>query len=599
MPPSPPEPDFQRFCKQGFENHQRGALAEAEKLYRQALALAPMDFTTGQLLGVLLAQQGRNEEALHAISTALTHNPNSAPALFNQGNVLDALGRRDEALASFDRAIALKPFYAEALVGRGKVLRALGRREEALAGFDQALTARPDFAEALNNRGNVLMDLERPEEALASFERAIAIRPEYAELHGNRAIALLALKRPAEALASCDTAIALQPGLADNYVQRGNALRELSRTEDALASHDNAIRLTPDHALAHSNRGNVLVDLNRHADALTSYDRAIGLKPDYAEAQLNQAQAHLLMGNLEQGFRQYEWRRKTGKQARHHGYSKPLWLGGNDIRGKTLFLYWEQGHGDTIQFCRYAKLAEARGAKIVMSVQENLRGLLQQLGGGIEIIGPAEKPEQFDYHCPLLSLPLAFGTSLKTVPAETPYLAADSVLRAQWEERLNRNGKPNIGLAWSGMALHKDDHNRSIPLAKCLPMLTEKANWTNLQLDVRDNDRDALNAGPIKDFGPELGDFRLTAALVDHMDLIVTVDTALAHLAGAMGKRVWLLLSFSADWRWMLERDDTPWYPSIRLFRQRKIGDWDEVIQRMGKALQVFLAAGSGTGRAS
>jgi tetratricopeptide (TPR) repeat protein len=588
MPPTLPEPDFQRFCKQGFENHQRGALAEAEKLYRQALALAPMDFTTGQLLGVLLAQQGRNEEALHAITTALTHNPNSAPALFNQGNVLDALGRRGEALASFDQAIAAKPFYAEALVGRGKVLRALGRREEALASFDQALSARPDFAEALNNRGNVLMDLERPKEALASFERAIAIRPDYAELHGNRGIALLALKRPSEALASSDRAIALEPGMADHYVQRGNALRELSRAEDALASYDTTIRLKPDHALAQSNRGNVLVDLNRPEEALASYDKAIGLKPDYAEAQLNQAQAHLLMGNLEQGFRQYEWRRKTDSQAQHHRYLQPLWLGGEDIKGKTLFLYWEQGHGDTIHFCRYAKLAQARGANIVMSVQENLRTLLQQLDG-IKIIGPAERPEQFDYHCPLMSLPLAFGTDLKTIPAQSPYLAADSVLRAQWQERLKGNGKPNIGLAWSGMALHKNDHNRSMPLAKCLPLLTEMANWTNLQLDVRDVDRGALNASPIKDFGPEVGDFRRTAALVDHMDLIITVDTALAHLAGAMGKRVWLLLPFSPDWRWMLGRDDTPWYPGMRLFRQRKTGDWDELIARVGKALPDFL----------
>lgn len=582
--------NFQLLCKQGFESHRRGALAEAESLYRQALLLAPADFTARQLLGVLLAQQGRNVEALEEISAALKANPDSPPALFNQGNVLDALGRPEAALASFDRALALRPDYPEVLTSRGKVLRALGRIEDALVSFDRALAVKPDFAEALNNRGNVLSDLERPAEALASFDKAITLQPSHAALHGNRGLALLALNRPEEALASFDRAIALQPGLADAHIHRGNALRDLQRPGDALQSYDNAIRLKPDSAVAHSNRGNALVDLNRPAEALTSYDGATGLNPDYAEAYLNQAQALLVMGDLENGFRAYEWRRKCDKTAKTRVYSQPLWLGQEDIAGKSLFLYWEQGYGDTIQFCRYVQLAKARGAKVILSVQEKLRGLLQQLD--VEIIGPAETPAQFDYHAPLMSLPLAFGTAPESIPAQTPYLAADDALRAQWKEKLGNNSKPNIGLAWSGAALHKNDRNRSIALEKYLPLLTPDANWISLQTDVRDSDRPVLNAnGQIKDFGAELGDFRATAALVQDMDLVITVDTALAHLAGALGKPVWILLPFSPDWRWMLERQDTPWYPSARLFRQTRIGDWDNVIARVKTELRGFVEA--------
>jgi tetratricopeptide (TPR) repeat protein len=588
MTPSQTQASFQLLRRQGLESHQRGALAEAERLYRQALALAPADFATRQLLGVLLAQQGRNAEALVAISAALTLNPNSAPALFNQGNVLDALGRPQEALASFDRALRFRPGYAEALNNRGKVLRALGRLDEALVSFDQALAPKPDFAEAINNCGNVLLDLERPGAALASFDRAIALKPDHADLHGNIAIALLALNRPGEALASCDRAIALEPASTDAYINRGNALRDLTRPQEALESYDSAIRLKPDYAKAHSNRGNALLDLKRLAEALASYDRAIQLKPDYAEPHWNQSQANLLMGAFEKGFRQYEWRKKRDKPIALRSYPQPVWLGEEDITGKTLFLYWEQGLGDTIQFCRYAKLARARGIKVILSVQEPLAGLLKQLDEAIEIIGPTETPAHFAYHCPLLSLPLAFGTTLETIPSGAPYIAADKVWSGK--ERLGKNGKPNIGLTWSGAALHKNDRNRSIALEKFLPLLVPEANWISLQMDVRDSDKTALNsAGIIKHFGSELGDFRQTAALLDEMDLVITVDTAVAHLAGAMGKPAWILLPFSPDWRWLLDRQDSPWYPSVKLFRQPKIGDWEDVVERVRKELGVFI----------
>lgn len=580
-----PPAEFLRLCKQAHASHQQGALAEAERLYRQALVLLPMDFIASQLLGVLLAQQGRNEEALEAISTALARNPDSPPALLNQGNVLHALGRREEALASFDRAVALKQDYVEAWAARAKLLRVLGRPDEALTNVERALALRPDFVEALANRGNILLELGRPAEALASFDQAITYRPHSSELHCNRANALLALNRPAQALASCDRALTSQPDFVDALITRGNALRELDRPQEALDNYDRAISLQPGNAMAHSNRANALLDLNRPAEALPSYDRAILLEPDNADTHLNQSLANLVLGNLEKGFRQYEWRKKC--EPHSISYPQPLWLGEKDISGKTLFVPWEQGFGDTIQFCRYAKLAEARGIRLVLSVQESLRGLLAQLG--VEIIGPAETPAHFDYHCPMLSLPLAFGTTLETI-LRAPYLAADQDLSARWKKRLAGNGKPNIGLCWSGTARHKNDRNRSVALEKLTPLLTADANWTSLQVEVKDSDRAALSANAIiRHFDLAQEDFLATASLVQEMDLILTVDTALAHLAGAMGKKVWLMLPFRPDWRWLLERDDSPWYPGMTLFRQKKIGDWDELVARIATRLAAYV----------
>ena len=269
---------------------------------------------------------------------------------------------------------------------------------------------------------------------------------------------------------------------------------------------------------------------------------------------------------------------------------QPLWLGEENIAGKTLFIYWEQGLGDTIQFCRYAKLVEARGAKVIMSVQQPLRGLLKQISPTIQIIGPNEVPTDFDYHCPLLSLPLALGTTLETIPAEHQYIKADEELRVAWSARLPPKTKPRIGVVWSGGAAYKDDQNRSMELETFLPILSADADWICLQKEVREKDLAVLRqVGRIAYFGDDLGDFSNTAALLDLMDLVITVDTNIAHLAGAMGKPVWILLSYSPHWVWLLDRDDSPWYPSARLFRQQQIGDWAGVIDQVKNELRSVI----------
>ena len=394
------------------------------------------------------------------------------------------------------------------------------------------------------------------------------------------------LKRPAEALASYDKAITLKPDYVEAYNNRGVALMDLKRPVEALASYDKAIALKPDFAEAHNNRGAALKDLKRPGEALASYEKAIALKPDFAEAHWNQSLCLLLMGHFEQGLRQYEWRKKL-KPIGVRSYPKPVWLGGENIAGKTLFIYWEQGFGDTIQFCRYAKLVEERGAKVIMSVQQPLCGLLKQISPTIQILKPNEEPTDFDYHCPLLSLPLALGTTLETIPAEQHYLKSDEELRSVWSARLPPKTKPRIGVVWSGSQTHKRDHYRSMELQQFLTILSPDAEWICLQKEIREKDFAILRQfGRIAFFGDDLRDFSDTAALLDLMDLVITIDSSVAHLAGAMGKPVWILLPYNPDWRWLLDRNDSPWYPSARLFRQQQIGNWATVIDQVKNELR-------------
>jgi tetratricopeptide (TPR) repeat protein len=541
---------------QGVMMHQQGKLADAESIYREVLQRQPNYFDALHLLGVIALQTQHTELGVELIRKAIGLNANVAAAHSDLGVALTELKLPAEALASCNKAIALKP----------------------------------DFAEGYNNRGNALMDLKRPAEALASFDTAIALKPDYAKALNNRGNALLALKCPTEALASYDRAIALKPDIAEAHNNRGNALTELKRPVQALASYDRAIAQKPDYAEAYYNRGNTLMELNRPAEAVESYDRAIAQKSDYAEAYWNQSLCFLLMGNFEQGLRQYEWRKKLNEPIAVRSYPQPLWLGEENITGKTLFIHWEQGLGDTIQFCRYAKLVETRGAKVIISVQEPLHGLLKQISPTIQIMKSNEEPTDFDYHCPLLSLPLALGTTLETIPAEQQYIKSDEELRAAWSARLPPKTKPRIGVVWSGAAGRKNDYNRSMELQEFLPIFSPDADWTCLQKEIREKDFPALQQlGRIAFLGDDLLDFNDTAALIDLMDLVITIDTSVAHLAGAMGKAVWILLPYNPDWRWLLDRDDSPLYPSARLYRQQQIGRWAGVIDEVKNQLRSVI----------
>jgi len=600
---------------------QTGRPERAAALISMALSLNGKIAAAHVNLGAALRDLQRPLDALASFDNAITLKPDDADAYYNRGNALGDLQRHAEAVASYDQAIALKPDYALALFSRGNALRELKRPADALASYDRAIGLQPDYAPALLSRGNTLQELKRPADALASYDKAISLGPEDAEGHFGRGNVLRELKRHADALASYDRAIALRPNHAQAYFNRGNALRDLGRPEEALASYQRAIALRPNHAEAYYNCGAALVDLRRHQDAIVCYERAIALRPDYvaahnnrgaalaelnrveeaiasydraialqpyhAEAHLNRSYCLLQLGRFEQGWREHEWRIKLSEPVAVRSDPQPLWLGDEDIADKTLFIYWEQGLGDTIQFSRYVKLVQARGARVVMSVQRPLVGLLTQLGPAIGVVGPREVPAEYDYRCPLLSLPLALRTTLATIPAEPCYLAADARLRAAWSARLAPKRRPRIGIAWSGSTRHKNDRNRSMGFDQLLPLLGVDADWICLQTEIREKDDGALRQdGRIVFFGDDLRDFSDTAALVDLMDLVITIDTSVAHLAGAMGKPAWILLPFSPDWRWLLDRQDTPWYPSARLFRQRQIGDWASVVERVRSDLR-------------
>jgi tetratricopeptide (TPR) repeat protein len=580
---------IQTKLRQALALHQQGRLIEAERLYEAVLRDAPDHFDALHLLGVLALQTGRPRRGVDLIAAAIKLKPNVAGVHNNLGNGLKDLGRLTEALASFDAALALRPDYAEAHNNRGIVLQDLRRVDDAVASFDKAIALKQDYAEAYNNRGIALHHLKRLDDALASFDGAIARRPDYAEAHNNRANALKDVKRFDDALASFGKAIALRPDYATAYYNRGIVLQELQRADDALASFDRAIVLRPDYAEAYNHRGIVLQDLGRGTDALASLDRAIALKADYAEAYNNKSLCLLQMGRLEQGLALYEWRKRLDEPFGNRAFAEPLWLGKEDISNKTLFVHWEQGLGDTIQFFRYAKLLTAHGISVELSVQQPLYRLLKQMSSDIKILGPNEVPTEFDCHVPLMSLPLALGTALETIPSGQRYIFADQALSRSWDPRLPPRTKPRIGVVWRGGTKHKNDHNRSIDLLSLAPLFSATAHWISLQKEPRPNEAALLrDLQHIISCGDELADFSDTAAVIDLLDLVITVDTSVAHLAGAMGKPVWILLPHNADWRWLTDRDDSPWYPTARLFRQDETRSWDAVVTRIHAALNDF-----------
>jgi tetratricopeptide (TPR) repeat protein len=574
---------------QALALHREGNLSDAERAYRKILQQRPNHADALHFLGVISVQTQRAEQGIELIKKSISFTPKNSPVHNSLGNALRSLNRHEEALASYDRAIELRRDYAAAYFNRGNALRDLKRLEEALKSYDTAFALKMDDAVAHYNHGNTLLELDRPEEAIASFDKAIARKTDYAEAYNNRGAALRDLKRSEEAIASFDRAIALKSDDAVAYYNRGNALLDLKRPGEALLTFDKAIALKSDYADAYNSKAAALQNLKDPESALEIYGKAIDLRPNNAAACWNQSLCFLQLGRFEQGWRQYEWRKKLDPPIAARDFPKPLWLGREDIASKIVFVHCEQGLGDTLQFCRYLKLLEARGAMAIISVQQPLHRLLQQLGPAIRVINQDEIPSDFDYHCPLLSLPLALGTTLETIPAEQQYLRADEGRQSDWSARFP-SGRPRIGVVWSGSQTHKNDHNRSIGLKRFLPICDLDANWICLQKEIPEEDAFALEQfRRIAVYNQHLRDFSDTAALIDQMDLIITIDTSVAHLAGALGKPVWILLPFNPDWRWMLDRQDSPWYPSARLFRQQRIDDWEGVIDRIKSELQCFL----------
>jgi tetratricopeptide (TPR) repeat protein len=566
-----------------FALHQRGALAEAEQVYRAALDRQPDDLQTLVMFGVLAAQSRKLEQAADLFERAISIDRYASTAHNNLGIVLTDLRRYQDAVASFGRAIALAPGYADAYSNRGVALAHMQCFPQALRDYDQAIALQPHTASTYNNRASVLWQVGRALEALQSYDQAIALQPTFALAHLNRADLLLRLSRPDEALASCNQAIALGIDSAHAHVNRGIALKDLSRFDEALASFDRAIELDPNDLAAPYNRARIFMHRYRFDRALADFDSCIALQPDHAEANNAKAMCLLLLGHFEQGWRLHEWRNSRGPSfpARVLQLPSPLWLGEQSLAGKSLFIHWEQGFGDTIQFCRYARLARRLDARVLLEVQPVLRRLLRTLSPAIEIVADLELAAGADYHCPLLSMPMAFRTDIDSIPADVPYLAAEPDLVAHWRHRLGAGGY-RVGICWQG-STGLVDAGRSFPLAMLRPLaaipgvrlISLQTHCGTEQLQALPPDMTVETLGPDFDLGPDA--FIERAAVMQHLHLVITCDTAIAHLAGALARPTWVVLKRTPDWRWLLERDDSPWYPTHRLFRQRSAGDWHGV----------------------
>ena len=583
--PTSTKPNISTVFQQALALHQQGRVMEAKLHYELVLQRMPTHFDALHLLGVVALHSRDFERGIELIRKAIKLNPKFPDAHYNLGNGLMELQRPEDALASHNRAIALRPTYSEAHNSRGFALRQLDRFEEALASYDRAIACKPGYREAHNNRAGVLRSLKRYEEALTACDTAISLGPKNAEAHYSRGVVLQDLKRSIEALACYDIAIALKPDYAEAHNKRGHVLSELKRLEEAVVSYDKAISLKPNNADQHYNRAGALKDLGQNEGALSDYRAAISLEPDKPQFHWDQGLCLLQMGRYEAGWQLYEWGKKINFRS-NRVFPKPLWTGNEDISNKVLFIHWEQGLGDTIQFCRYGKILNAMGVNVVMSVQQPLYGLLQQLAPDIRIINQDEVPSTFDYHCPLLSLPLAVGTVLENIPSQRIYIVSDPAAAKKWSVRLPAKDRPRIGVVWGGNPNYKNDHNRSVELQHIIPLFSFDAHWISLQKDIKESDqRNIANLSQVYDYSDQIEDFSDTAAIIEHLDLVITVDTSVAHLAGAMGKPAWILLPYNSDWRWLLNRTDSPWYPSVRLFRHDDTRSWSSVIARVRAAL--------------
>lgn len=613
----------------------QGRLAEAADVLRLLIAHEPGNASALHLLGVTLGRLGRPQEAASLIGAAIRVDPANPYMHANLGNALANIGRHAEAASAYERAAALKPDLLAAHRGRAIAELSQGRYALALASIERALALQPRDAVMLANRGNALRALDRPAEALASYDRSLALAPQHPDIQHNRALALLTLERHQEALDGLDRALGLAPDRFGIHFHRGVTLGLLERHTEALASFDRALALDgraaealnnrgaelaflgrqeealeafsrahavrPDYVEPCINAGNVLKNLGRFPEALAQFDRALATQPDHAPAMWSKSLLQLSLGKYEEGWSLYESRLRL-EQLREYRrrFSIPRWTGTEELAGKRIFVHSEQGLGDALQFCRFIPILEAMGADVVFEVSPTLYPLARSLRFGGTLMRQGEAlPQDLDYYSPLLSLPLALRTRADSIPAAAPYLMADEAAVRAWRERLSALPGRKIGLNWQGYALAEKQawiRGRSFalscaaPLAQ-LPGITlislQKGEAAKQRSEVEFGEKLTQLTDPL-DTGAEA--LMETAALISALDLMITSDTSVAHLAGALGAPVWVALHNVPDWRWLLDRTDSPWYPSMRLFRQHSAGDWARLFERISLELALFAS---------
>ena len=599
---------------------QLSSLEEAVHALSKATDLDPSDPETANALGSALIRVGRLPDARRHLQQAVTINPGYVEARINLGHVLltagdpsSALGQFDiaidiggstplapvihkfsgdalialkqpeAALQRYDKALELDAGFPEALTGRGDALHLLGRLDEAVASYDAAIAMRADIPEIFNNRGNALRGLGRFDDALSSFDHALQLDPRRADTWYNSALALQELRRLEEAIQRYDRAIAIDSNNSIAYNNRGVALQELGLLDESLASLDQAVSLRPDDADAHLNRGVTLGELLRHSEAMEAFDTALRLKPDYPDALWNKSLVHLLNAEYAEGWRLYEARLKCkGLVALAVADESTRWRGGENLRGKTILVHSEQGLGDSIQFSRFANKIRLLGADVHLLVEKPLRRLFATSFPWATVTEKGDPLPRFDLHSPFLSLPFALRASGDDLSMRSAYLRADVLDVARWRAQTDSSVKSlKVGLVWRGNPANKNDRVRSVSLAAMLAYLPAGLRYFSLQKNPDEMERAQLSDAGVGDLSPLLTDIAETAAACETMDLVISVDTSVAHLAGALGVKTWVLIPHVPDWRWRAVGDSCIWYPTIRLFRQGDERNWRSVLGRI------------------
>ena len=611
-------------------------LEAAEPLLQQALLIEANNPDTLRFLGIIYAQRKDYPQALHYLNAAIKENPGNGMAHSNIGNVLFELSQFEKALNSYDKAIALNPTYAEAWSNKGNALYELGRYEEALVHHDKAITLNPAYAEAWSNKGNALYELERYEEALAHHDKAIAMNPAYAEAWSNKGLVLNKLKDFKNALVNHDKAITLRPLSAKSWVNKGISYSDLEQHQDALVLYNQALTLNPALAEAWTNKGNAIFALGNHKESIEYYQKAIQLKPDYAQAwynlgisycalkrfkesiasydqaiQLksdyalaywNKSLVELTIGDLHNGWKNFEARAFISNSPLRANYNLiPRLKNLFDVKGKKILIWSEQGLGDSIQFCRYVPELEKLGAEVTFVTPAGLTELMESLSGAIRITDNCNDLSDFAFQAPLMSLPLIFNTEIATIFSPKSYLKPNFTKQKMWGERLSPNHNLRVGLVWSGGFRPDQPEMRAVNERRNIPleMISRLHHFTNIDFyslqkgdpaesELERNKSTVWPTNNLLNYVSDLKDFSDTAALISNLDLVISVDTSTAHLAAALGKPTWILNRYDSCWRWLDDRPDSPWYPSVTIYRQKTSGEWGEVLDLVEKDLKIL-----------
>ncbi len=575
--------EFSEYLDLAISYHQEGKLEQAIANYQKLLSLKPTADVHNNL-GVALQSQGKLDSAIIHFQQALILRPRSAYTNYNLGLSFQKKGQLREAISYYQKSLALDHTYVEAYNNLGIVLYQQGELEVAIKNLETALLLKPDWAEVHLNLGVALKQIGKLETATTHLNQAITLKPDFSEAYLNLGVVLKQIGKLESAISYYQQAIKIQPNYAEAYNNLGLAWQQQDKLDIAISQYQQAINFNPQNPDFYLNLGCAFQDKNQIDEAIASYKQAIEINPKFAKAHLNLGTTLLLKGEVGQGFAEYEWRWQT-KEINFYLHKLPLW-DGSDLEGRNILLCAEQGYGDTIQFIRYAPLVKEKGGYVTFECYPALLRLLANFPGIDQIVEWRNSGENFDVYAPLMSLPHILRTSLNTIPAKIPYL--------WFQEKQNPEKFEletyKIGIVWAGSATRKNDRFRSTSLVNFLSLQDlSGVSLYSLQKQIPERDIETLKNSHIQDLSYLLNDFADTAEMITKFDLIITVDTAVAHLAGAMGKQVWVLLSFAPDWRWMLDRNDTPWYSTMRLFRQQKIDDWEGVFERVKFELKKHL----------